>query len=92
MYIYGNTCSVNNECESGYSLYFPCVGTLTRGENACFDFYIVNNATKKEIDLRLWFSSTISIYKITLCIISEKFISDITSENFSTCKDLIFSG
>lgn len=52
MYIYGNTCSVNNECESGYSLYFPCVGTLTRGENACFDFYIVDNATKKEVDLR----------------------------------------
>lgn len=52
MYIYGNTCSVNNECESGYSLYFPCVGTLTRGENACFDFYIVDNTTKKEVDLR----------------------------------------
>jgi hypothetical protein len=54
MYIYGNNtgCSINNECEFGYSLYFPCVGTLTRGENACFDFYIVNNATKKEIDLR----------------------------------------
>jgi hypothetical protein len=28
------------------------VGTLTRGENACFDFYIVDNATKKEVDLR----------------------------------------
>ena len=52
MYIYSNTCSVNNECESGYSLYFPCVGTLTRGENTCFDFYIVDNTTKKEVDLR----------------------------------------
>ena len=52
MYIYGNTCSVNNECESGYSLYLPCVGTLTRGENTCFDFYIVDNTTKKEVDLR----------------------------------------
>ena len=53
MYIYGgNSCSVNNECEYGYSLYFPCVSTLTRGENACFDFYIVDNATKKEVDLR----------------------------------------
>ena len=54
MYIFGNNtgCSVNNECESGYSLYFPCVGTLTRGENACFDFYIVDNATKEEVDLR----------------------------------------
>ena len=52
MYIYGNTCSTNNECEYGYSLYFPCVKSLTRGENACFDFYIVDNATKKEVDLR----------------------------------------
>ena len=52
MYIYGNTCNINNECESGYSLYFPCVKTLTRGENTCFDFYIVDNATKKEVDLR----------------------------------------
>ena len=53
MYIYGgNTCSVNNECESGYSLYFPCIKTITRGENICFDFYIVDNATKEEVDLR----------------------------------------
>ena len=53
MYIYGgNSCSVNNECEYGYSLYFPCVSTLTRGENACFDFYIVDNATNEEVDLR----------------------------------------
>lgn len=54
MYIYGNNsgCSVNNECESGYSLYFPCVGSLTRGENVCFDFYIVDNVKKEEVDLR----------------------------------------
>ena len=52
MYIYNNTCSVNNDCDTGYSLYFPCVGTLTRGENSCFDFYIVDNATKEEVDLR----------------------------------------
>ena len=53
MYIYGgNTCSVNNECESGYSLYFPCIKTITRGENACFDFYIIDNTTKEEVDLR----------------------------------------
>lgn len=53
MYIYGgNTCSVNNECESGYSLYFPCIKNITRGENTCFDFYIVDNSTKEEIDLR----------------------------------------
>ena len=52
MYIYGNNCGVNNECGFGYSLYFPCIKTITRGENACFDFYILDNATKEEVDLR----------------------------------------
>ena len=52
MYIFNNSCSVNTECESGYSLYFPCVKSLTRGENTCFDFYIVDNNTKEEVDLR----------------------------------------
>ena len=52
MYIYNNTCNVNNDCQSGFSLYFPCINTLTRGENACFDFYLIDNITKKEVDLR----------------------------------------
>lgn len=52
MYIYGNSCSVNNECETGYSLYFPCINSITRGENSCSEFYIVDNATKQEVDLR----------------------------------------
>ena len=52
MYIYSNSCGINNECESGYSLYFPCIKTITRGENSCSDFYIVDNATKQEVDLR----------------------------------------
>lgn len=52
MYIYSNSCSVNQECETGYSLYFPCVKSITRGEISCSDFYIIDNATKKEVDLR----------------------------------------
>lgn len=52
MFIYNNTCSVNSECQSGYSLYFPCVSTINRGENVCFDFYIVDNSKKEEVDLR----------------------------------------
>lgn len=52
MYIYNNSCGINNDCVSGYSLYFPCIGTINRGENACFDFYIVDNITKQEVDLR----------------------------------------
>lgn len=52
MYIYNNTCSVNNECQTGYSLYFPCISNINRGENVCLDFYIVDNAIKEEVDLR----------------------------------------
>lgn len=52
MYIYSNSCGVNQECETGYSLYFPCVKSITRGEISCSDFYIVDNTTKKEVDLR----------------------------------------
>ena len=62
MYIYNNTCGVNSECQYGYSLYFPCVKTLTRGENACFDFYIVDNATKEEVDLREVDDISLNIY------------------------------
>ena len=62
MYVYGNNCSVNNECESGYSLYFPCIKTITRGENACFDFYIVDNSTKQEVDLREVNDITLNLY------------------------------
>ena len=53
MYIYSNTCSVNNECKSGYSLYFPCVGKLTSVENACFDFYIVDLREVEDITLNM---------------------------------------
>lgn len=52
MYIYNNSCGINNECNTGYSLYFPCINTITRGENSCSEFYIVDNATKQEVDLR----------------------------------------
>lgn len=51
-FIYGNNCSVDTNCEPKYSLYFPCISTITRGENVCLDFYIIDNYTKEEIDLR----------------------------------------
>ena len=54
-YLFGefNSCSgATPECESGYSLYFPCIKNITRGENTCTEFYIVDNATKEEVDLR----------------------------------------
>ena len=52
MYFYGNSCSVNSKCETGYSIYFPCTSSITRGEISCTDFYIVDNATREEVDLR----------------------------------------
>ena len=54
MYNKGNSCYnvLNQECESGYSLYFPCISSITRGENPCIDFYIVDNVNMYETDLR----------------------------------------
>ena len=54
MYNKYNSCyeQLNLECESGYSLYFPCLKTITNGENTCFEFYLADNANKEEIDLR----------------------------------------
>lgn len=59
-----NSCNdiLNMECESGYSLYFPCIKTTTRGENVCFDFYIVDNAERQEVDLREVDDITLNIY------------------------------
>lgn len=47
----GNGCG-DNPCPQGYSLYFPCLKNITRGEDACFEFYVVNNAIKDVVDLR----------------------------------------
>ena len=41
-----------NYCNDGYSLYFPCLKNITRGESVCFDFYIADNSTKDVVDLR----------------------------------------
>ena len=47
----GNGCG-DTPCPQGYSLYFPCLKNITRGEDACFEFYVVNNVTKDVVDLR----------------------------------------
>lgn len=48
----GNGCGGDNECNDGYSLYFPCTKNITRGQNICFDFFIGDNAEQDEIDMR----------------------------------------
>ncbi len=92
MYIYGgNTCSVNNECESGYSLYFPCIKTITRGENTCFDFYIVDNITKEEVDLREVDDITLNLSGRYNCNFgSFSYPEDIKSLQFEKINNLIY--
>lgn len=48
----GGSCSSDNTCQDGYSLYFPCVKNITRGQNVCFQFYVGDNAEQDELDLR----------------------------------------
>lgn len=51
----GTTSSCSNYpqyCQEGYSLYFPCLKDITRGQSVCFEFYVVDNATKDVVDLR----------------------------------------
>ena len=48
-----NSCSVGTQyCTNEYALYFPCLKEITRGQNACFDFYIADGSTKDVVDLR----------------------------------------
>lgn len=48
----GGNCNGDNTCRDGYSLYFPCVKNITRGQNVCFQFYVGDNAEQDELDLR----------------------------------------
>lgn len=48
----GNGCGNDKEtCVDGYSLYFPCLKNITKGQNVCFNFYVGDNATQEELDL-----------------------------------------
>ena len=87
MYIYNNTCGDNSSCNSGYSLYFPCISTVNRGENTCFDFYIVDNSTKQEVDLREVDDITLNMYGRYNCFFGSysypENIKSVQSEKFS---------
>lgn len=48
-------------CSQGYSLYFPCLKNITRGEDVCFEFYVVDNVMKDVVDLRKVESLTLSL-------------------------------
>lgn len=91
MYIYNNTCGVNNKCDTGYSLYFPCVNSITRGEKTCSEFYIIDNANKKEVDLREVDDITLNMYGRYNCSFGSfsypENIKSLQMENFT---DVIF--
>lgn len=48
-----NSCDAGTQyCTNEYTLYFPCLKDVTRGQNVCFDFYIADGTNKDTVDLR----------------------------------------
>lgn len=48
-----NSCGGGTQyCTEDYSLYFPCLKNITKGQNVCFDFYIADGNTQDVVDLR----------------------------------------
>lgn len=48
-----NSCDAGTQyCMNEYALYFPCLKDITRGQKACFDFYIADGTTHDVVDLR----------------------------------------
>lgn len=44
-----NSCDVGTQyCTDGYALYFPCLKNITKGQDVCFDFYVVDYAGRTE--------------------------------------------
>lgn len=51
----GGTSACDNQeqwCTEGYALYVPCLKDITRGQSACFEFYVADIQTKDVTDLR----------------------------------------
>ena len=47
-----NACSDGpGYCAEGYALYFPCLKDITKGQDVCFDFYVVDFAGKNAKDI-----------------------------------------
>ena len=48
-----NFCDAGTQyCTEDYSLYFPCLKNITKGQNVCFDFYVADGNTQDVVDLR----------------------------------------
>lgn len=89
-----NSCNdiLNKECESGYSIYFPCIKTVNRGENTCFDFYLVDNGEKQETDLRHIDDITLNISGRYNCNLgSYSYPENIKSLQFEKFSELLYN-
>lgn len=40
-----------NYCQEGYSIYTPCIKSITRGQNTCFQLYIADKSNQDTLDL-----------------------------------------
>ena len=44
-----NACTSGKQtCVEGYALYFPCLKEITKGQDACFEFYVADYAGRNE--------------------------------------------
>ena len=81
----------SNYCNEGYSLYFPCLKDVTRGESVCFDFYIADNSTHDVADLRDVDAITIELSGRYGCVYGDySYPDDIFSLQREEYTDVIF--
>lgn len=87
----GGGCGGDNNCIDGYSLYFPCIKTITRGQNVCFDFYIGDNENKDEVDMRDLDALTLSLSGVFGCEYNTyTYPEDITSLQSEKYKEILY--
>lgn len=87
----GSGCGGDNNCIDGYSLYFPCIKTITRGQNVCFDFYIGDNENKDEVDMRDLDALTLSLSGVFGCEYNTyTYPEDITSLQSEKYKEILY--
>ena len=47
-----NSCDAGTQyCSEGYALYFPCLKDITKGQDACWEFYVADYGAKGAYNL-----------------------------------------
>ncbi len=88
-------CGDNNVCPQGYSLYFPCLKNITRGEDVCFDFYVSDNEKQDTVDTRTIDGLTINLNGRFGCSLGTyqypgDYISNLQTEDYKIVSDETF--